>query len=235
MSLKPSYILYFIGFLIACFLALISFGEKLLIARYILAKNGYYIYYKKAKEYLTSIDLEDAKVFHKKQNGYQYIARLSYLRAGFYPPFILNVSFTCSNGYTNIRENMLLKHIKITSKRFPISCIKTGNEKGSGQMNSQLELTPASINGFINFNMLNIKGYLIKNLKLNFRKTHFHFRGKVDILNTSVDIKGDGIVSIDQNTLTNSKISGSGLINTPFKSMHIVFGGTVVNPSINIQ
>ncbi len=234
MSLRPTYILYFLGFLLFISIAIISFGEKLLIARYILAKNGYYIYYKKAKEYLTSIDLKDAKVFHKDNNKYRYIAYLPYLRVGFYPPFILNASFTCGNGYTDIRENILLKHIKITSKRFPTSCINVDDEKG-GEINSKLKLTSSSVNGFMDFSMLTIKGYLIKSLKIYFRKTNFQFRGKIVILNTSVDVKGDGIVSIDQNTLPNSKISGTGLVNTPFKVMHIVFGGTILNPSINIQ
>jgi len=96
-------------------------------------------------------------------------------------------------------------------------------------------LTPNYVDGFMDFKMLNIKGYYIKSLKLNFKKTRFTFKGEADILNTPVDVKGDGIVSIDQNTLTNSKISGVGLINLPFKRMRIIFGGTVVNPTINIE
>ena len=233
MSLRL-YILYFLGFLLLISAGIITFGEKLLIARYIIAKNGYYIYYKRAKEYLSSIDLEDVKVFKKDKNNYQYIAHLPYLRAGFYPPFILNTSFTCGNGYTDIKENMLLKHIEITSKRFPTYCIKLSHEEG-GEINSKLSISPSSIDGFMDFKMINVKGYPIKSLKLYFEKTHFTFKGELVILNTTVNVKGNGIVSIDSNTLTNSKISGSAVVNTPFKVMHMSFGGTVLNPDINIQ
>jgi len=49
---KPLYLLYLVASMITVFLGIILFGEKILIARYIIAKNGYYVYYKKAKEYL---------------------------------------------------------------------------------------------------------------------------------------------------------------------------------------
>ena len=234
---KPLYLLYLVASITTVFLGIILFGEKLLIARYIMAKNGYYFYYKKAKEYITSIDLNNVKIFYKNpkspSTNFQYLAHLSYVGIGFYPPFILSASFTCQNGYVDLKENMLLKHININSKRFPLSCIKAS--KSQGQMNSKMLLTPNYVDGFMDFKMLNIKGYYIKSLKLNFKKTRFTFKGEADILNTPVDVKGDGIVSIDQNTLTNSKISGVGLINLPFKRMRIVFGGTIVNPIINIE
>ncbi|MGC9286114.1 MAG: hypothetical protein ACP5E7_01030 [Hydrogenobaculum sp.] len=234
---KPAYLLYLAAFITTVFLGIILFGEKLLIARYIMAKNGYYVYYKKAKEYITSIDLNNVKIFYKDpkspSTNFQYLAHLSYVGIGFYPPFILNASFTCQNGYVDLRENMLLKHIYISSKRFPLSCIKVS--KSQGQMDSKMILTPTYVDGFMDFKMLNIKGYYIKSLKLNFKKTHFTFEGEANIFNTTVNVKGNGIVSIDQNTLTNSKISGVGLINLPFKRMRLVFGGTVVNPIINIE
>lgn len=221
-----------LGVFVVFFIGSVLLSQKLLIARYVLSKNGYYIYYKKAKEYIMSIDLQDAKVYHNSH----YIAHLSYIRAGIYPPDILNVSLTCENGYTDIKEHLISKHIRILSQRFPLGCIKNNKYTSQGELNSKLYITPSYVKGFMDFKNLNINSYHIKSLKLSFHKKDkgsiFTFDGKATFLGKELSIKGSGTVDINQDSLANSKISGIGLIDN---TIHIAFGGDLVNPQIDIK
>ncbi len=222
------YPLYILGLLIIIFVSATLFAEKFVIAQHILAKNGYYIFYKKAKEYLLSIDLEDASIY----KGNKKVAKVSYFNTGFYPPFTLNASLTCGNGYMDVRENMIFKHIFVQAKHFPISCLFLSSQ---GTMDSHINLDGSKAVGFMDFKLLNIKGYNVKSLKLNFHKKIFYFRGTLDIYNSPVNVRGDGLIRINKFNLPNSTISGSGIIHTPFKDMHMIIGGIILDPYINIQ
>lgn len=227
MNIRLSYILYPIAwFLLICFIIILS-TQKLLIAQYILSKNGYDIFYQKATEYLFSIDIKKAKVYKNQQP----VANISYMSAGFYPPFVLDATLTCGNGYTNIKDNILTKEARINSKNFPFECLKL---KKAGVLDSSLKISPKGAYGFLAFKNLYIKGYNIKSLKLHFKKNIFSLKGTINIFNTLYNTKGSGVLYIDKKDIADSKISGNLIVNTPIKTLKLVVSGSVINPYVNI-
>ncbi len=228
MSIKLNYILYTVAwFLFICFIIILS-TQKLLIAQYILSKNGYDIFYQKATEYLFSIDIKKVKVY-KNQVA---VANISYMNAGFYPPFILNTTLTCGNGYINIKDNIITKDAFINSKNFPFECLKL---KKAGVLDSSLEISPSGAYGFLASKNLYIKGYNIKSLKLHFKKNIFSLNATVNILNALYNAKGSGVLYIDKRNIADSKISGNLVVNTPMKTLKLVVSGSVINPYVNIM
>lgn len=228
MNFRLSYLLYGVFWLLVLVFFIILSTQKLLIAQYILSKNGYNIFYKKASEYLFSINIEGVKVY----KNYEKVADISYMNAGFYPPFILNATLTCGNGYMNIKDNVLNKSAFIHSKNFPFECLKM---RKAGLFDANLRINKSGAYGVLDIKNMYIKGYDIKSLKLYFNKNIFHLVAKIVLFNTLYEARGDGLVHIDKYDITSSKISGNLVINTPIKVVRLVVSGTVVNPYLNIQ
>lgn len=232
MSSKFSYFLYILGYFLLFFAFVVVFTQKLLIAQYILYKNGYLIYYKKATEYLLSIDMENVRVYKKHNSIYKRVANIDYMNAGFYPPFILSATLTCGNGYMDIKDNMFTKTAFINTKEFPFSCLAL---KSAGVLNSSLKVSQNGVYGFMAFKNMYMRGYNIKNLSLEFNRDKFTFRGQVDILDLTSHIKGDGLVSINEYDIADSEISGNCIVNAPFKPLNLTISGTLINPYISLK